>query len=278
MQISGRFFRKKLSRGGQKNEKNIGNGGRGFFGVAFMQKIAGTQTADSNLIASFAFVIIPIVILWLGLGIAQSMSIAGAGAIVGKAQGFMKNVGNWTARAPFRGAWWGTKKLGGVADRKLAGSKHLWWASPTAFKTAWKENKAEKERKAFKPATGTWRDKLNSIRGEQTNFKDTATQNNIATKEKELKDTSEDSGYLTNEFNKAVAAKDNEKGINPGNTTRNPVAISAPKGSANPDSRAMRNAANLEAPPIRNGKVIAIPSGMLCSAIAIAMTMPISGK
>jgi hypothetical protein len=74
------------------------------------------------------------------------------------------------------------------------------------------------------------------------------------------------------------AAKDNAKGIIPGKTTRNPAAIKAPKGSANPESKAMRNEFNLEAPPIRNGKAIAMPSGMLCSAIAVAMTNPISGK
>jgi hypothetical protein len=67
-------------------------------------KIATKNTiGDSNLIASMAYFSIPIIIIWLGLGIAQSMSIAGAGAVVGKAQGFMKGAGKWASGASFVG-------------------------------------------------------------------------------------------------------------------------------------------------------------------------------
>ncbi|MFZ2975172.1 MAG: hypothetical protein WA055_00900 [Candidatus Moraniibacteriota bacterium] len=172
-------------------------------GMGSMQKIAASQTDNPDFIASISFFTIPIVILWMGIGVAQSMSAVGAGAVVGQG----KKVMNW----PVRAGKWGGSTLLKKTDRGLAKSKYMWWASPTAFKTAWKENTAEKERKAFKIATGSWRDKLNKISGEQTNFKDTAIQGNIATKEKELQSTSTDFRYLYNEYKKARSAGDHEK-------------------------------------------------------------------
>ncbi|MFA6159896.1 MAG: hypothetical protein WC678_02280 [Parcubacteria group bacterium] len=71
-------------------------------GMSSMKDIATDQSGDPDTIAALSFFVIPIVILWMGLGIAQSMSIAGAGAVVGKAQGFMKGAGKWTVRAPFK--------------------------------------------------------------------------------------------------------------------------------------------------------------------------------
>jgi len=57
--------------------------------------IAGVQSGGSisQFIAAGSFFAIPIVILWIGIGTAQSMSIAGAGAVMGSAQKFMKGAG-----------------------------------------------------------------------------------------------------------------------------------------------------------------------------------------
>ena len=70
----------------------------GSLGNAEMTKVAQNYSTNSSIIGDFSFYIIPVVILWMGLGIAQSMSIAGASAIVGKAQGFMKGTGKWSLR------------------------------------------------------------------------------------------------------------------------------------------------------------------------------------
>jgi len=77
---------------------------RGSFDVA-----ASTQSsADSSIIASMAFFMIPIVILWVGIGTAQSMSIASASAVVGRGQRFMSGVGSWIAGRPK----WAAKQTG----------------------------------------------------------------------------------------------------------------------------------------------------------------------
>jgi hypothetical protein len=178
-----------------------------------MAQIATSNKAsDPTTIAAMAFFAIPIVILWVGLGTAQSMSIFGAGAVVGRGQKFM----GWAGKTltGYRAAKWGGKTLAKKAERGLAKGKYTWWASPTAFKEAWKERTAEAERKAFKPATGAWRDKLNSVFSlgkDKTRFKDAAIQNNIATRQKELEATSTNSEYLMNEFERAEKSKDTEK-------------------------------------------------------------------
>ena len=77
---------------------------------------AQTQPEIAKTIAAFAFFSIPIVILWVGIGSAQKMSIAGAGAIVGRGEKFMKWVGRGTYKAP----WMGFKATGipgGVQQR-----------------------------------------------------------------------------------------------------------------------------------------------------------------
>ena len=81
-------------------------------GLEPMKKIAAGQSSDPDFIASLSFFVIPIVILWLGLGVAQSMSIAGASMVVGKAQGFMKGAGKWTATAPWKATKMAAKQNG----------------------------------------------------------------------------------------------------------------------------------------------------------------------
>jgi hypothetical protein len=78
----------------------------------------GQSSQDSSIIAAMAFFCIPIVILWMGLGIAQSMSVAGASAVVGRGQKFMKWAGKGALNAPGKAAWWGTKKTGAPGATK----------------------------------------------------------------------------------------------------------------------------------------------------------------
>lgn len=175
----------------------------------------GQTIENSNFVAAAAFYAIPIVILWLGIGVAQSMSIAGAGAVTGQGKKFM----GWAGRnlTGYRAGKWGTKKLigkEGKVEQAMARNKYLRWLSPTAFQKAWEERSADNKRKAFAPATGGWRDTINrvmSLGKEKTRFKEAALENNILTKEKELKDVNQDSDYLSDEFNKATEAKDTEK-------------------------------------------------------------------
>ncbi len=64
-----------------------------------IQRVAGSETINSGLVASIAILSIPIVILWVGLGFAQSLSIAGAGAVTAKGKGAIQ---------------WAGKNLGGI--------------------------------------------------------------------------------------------------------------------------------------------------------------------
>jgi len=92
----------------------------GSTGTATMEKIATANSTIPELIANMSFFAIPIVLLWLGLGVAQSMSIAGASMVVGKAQGFMKGAGKWTAGAP-----WKVAKMSGIPGGAQAGWKNF---------------------------------------------------------------------------------------------------------------------------------------------------------
>jgi len=181
-------------------------------GTEAMQKIATANTAIPELIASISFFSIPIVLLWMGLGVAQSMSIAGAGAIVGKAQGFMKGTGKW---------------LGHKADRGLASTgrsknkfiRPLQYLSPTALKTAWKQREDELDKKAFGPATGNWRDTLNRFwtvnpkkwMNRQSRHGEAAIQSLVAQYEKDAESVSTDFAYIYGEYKMAEKSKDKEK-------------------------------------------------------------------
>jgi len=83
-------------------------------------KLATEHTNDPSFIADLSLFVIPIILLWLGLGVAQSMSIAGASMVVGKAQGFMKGAGKWTAGAP-----WKVAKMSGIPGGAQAGWKNF---------------------------------------------------------------------------------------------------------------------------------------------------------
>lgn len=82
---------------------------------------ASEQSVQPNIVGSIALFAIPIILLWMGMGVAQSMSIAGAATVMGGAQKFAK----WAGKAPFRAAWWGTKKAAS-ATGVPGGLKQKW--------------------------------------------------------------------------------------------------------------------------------------------------------
>ena len=178
-------------------------------GMSSMKDIATDQSGDPDTIAALSFFVIPIVILWMGLGIAQSMSIAGAGAVVGKAQGFMKGAGKW-AMSPATGGYklakFGTKKLGHMIDRDILAKRGL---SVKTFKEAWKARQDELDKRKYGKATGAWRDRINKVMSggkHITRFEEAAVQNHISEKEKEFENVSTEFSYLYDQYNKAKKA------------------------------------------------------------------------
>jgi hypothetical protein len=83
--------------------------------------IAGAEGGDPNLFGSIAYMALPLVLLWVVIGMAQKMGGAGAGAVMGAAQGAMK----WSAKAPGRAAWLGIKKSAD-ASGLTGGVKQAW--------------------------------------------------------------------------------------------------------------------------------------------------------
>ena len=73
------------------------------------------------------------------------------------------------------------------------------------------------------------------------------------------------------------AANAKAPGTKPTKFFKNKAAKTAPTGSATPDNNASLMALNLEHPAAHKGTTVAIPSGMLCKAIAIAIKIPNSG-
>ncbi len=154
-----------------------------------MTRIAGENSATSEIIASYSFFAIPIVILWMGLGIAQSMSIHGAGAVVGQGRKLMN--------LPVKFGKWGGITLAKKAERGVANSKHFWWASPTVFKEGWKQRTKDLEERAFGPSKGRMRDRLNKLfEGTKTDYEQLEKDRLVATRAKEFKEISENSNVL----------------------------------------------------------------------------------
>lgn len=72
------------------------------------------STSDASIITAIGQFIIPIIILWMGMGVAQKFGIEGAGAVVGKAQGWAKSFGLGATV----GAWRSTGIPGGFKKAK----------------------------------------------------------------------------------------------------------------------------------------------------------------
>ncbi|MBU2028422.1 type IV secretion system protein, partial [Patescibacteria group bacterium] len=176
---------------------------------------AASPTDAPTFIGTIVLVSVPIVLLWTVMGVAQSMSIAGAGAVMGAAQGAMKwagknfsgyNAGKWlaTKAAPY-GIKAGLKKF----ERDVLAKRGL---SPRAFIEGWKQRAQEVEDKTLKPVAGKWRDKMNKFfQKEETHYEDAALQGNILKEQKELSDVSQESEYLLRQFNATEKSNDSRK-------------------------------------------------------------------
>lgn len=70
--------------------------------------IASKNSNDPGWLASLCKFIIPIIILWIGMGIAKSMSGEAGAAVIGYANGKLKEMGNWFKGRPM----WAFKKTG----------------------------------------------------------------------------------------------------------------------------------------------------------------------
>ena len=169
-------------------------------------KVASDTSSMPGLMSSYVSLMVPVVILWIGLGMAQSMSIAGAGAITGKAKGFM----GWAGKTltGYRALSWGTKAIvgkEGKVEQMMARNKVLRWVSPTAIQKGWQERSEQKKQEAFGPASGGWRDTFNRVFDKtKTNYKQLKLDQLDATRAKEMKETSQSSSFLLNQAKNLV--------------------------------------------------------------------------
>ena len=153
-------------------------------------KAAIGQNAEfSSLIVGGVTLAIPIILLWIAMISAQKMGAAGASAVVGQAT----KVAKWPAKMMGKGAKWGIKAGAKKFERDILAPHGL---SPRAFIQGWKDRAQDAEDKALKPATGAWRDRLNSVFSggkQKTHYKDMEEEN---LKNKELKEME---SYATND-------------------------------------------------------------------------------
>lgn len=171
--------------------------------------VASAQTGQNpSIIAAMAFFAIPIVILWVGLSVAQTMSVVGASAVVGRGQKFM----GWAGRnlTGYRAAKWGTKVGAKKFERDVLAPHGL---SPRAFIKAWQEQAVATEEEKMRPATGAWRDRLNRsifFGKRKTNYGQLDLDRLSAKEEKEIKEMSEDSGYVNSRLADVVGVDNNK--------------------------------------------------------------------
>ena len=171
-------------------------------------EVSSKNSSDPNLIAAYASFVVPIVILWMGLGIAQSMSIAGAGAITGKAKGFMGWAGKTFSGYRFIKP---VSKAGAKAfDRNFLARYNL---SPRQFLHGWKESTREAEESKLAYGKGVWHDRLNNIFSlgkQKTNKAEQQRQALVSKKSKEVKEVSEESAYLLDRLSDLSGSKNPE--------------------------------------------------------------------
>jgi len=137
-------------------------------------KAGGDSTATGSFVTNLVYGMVPIVVLWMGLLSAQKIGVAGADIAISKAKGFSK----WSSKfLPIPLAWKGTKAFGRFADRKNAEGwgpgrmKQLTkYASPTAWKTAWKQREELQKRRAFSQSSGELQNTLNKTIGTAAAF------------------------------------------------------------------------------------------------------------
>jgi len=173
-------------------------------------KQAGTTAlgSDATFFGYMAFVSIPIVLLWVVMGIAQKMSIAGAGAVMGAAQGAMK----WSGKnlTGYRVAKFAAGAGVGYVGRKLAKGKYTKFVVPRIYKEAWKQRAAIKDREAYEESTGEMHDLFNKVISggtEKTDYAFAGHEGKVAKYAKEISDVSTNSDYVIQQLESAIANK-----------------------------------------------------------------------
>lgn len=187
--------------------------------LATQNNIAST---GSDFFASMGMYSITIIMLWMAIGLANSMSIAGAGAVAGTGEKFLKWAGRKSTVSP-------AKFVGHKVDSKLAGSKHLSFLSPGSWALALKqrgEEQKHKDEQPIKQAAARRQDQLNQVisrfaspiksykagRGvDHTDHEFSEIQKQASTYKKEISDTSTQSDYVMNELKAAIATKNKAK-------------------------------------------------------------------
>ena len=202
--------------------------------LATQNNIAST---GSDFFASMGMYSITIIMLWMAIGLANTMSIAGAGAVAGTGEKFLKWTGRKLTVSP-------TKFVGRKVDSKLAGSKHLSFLSPGSWALALKqrgEEQKHKDEQPIKQAAARRQDRINDVMSRATqagstmlsggivawpgavktaftqkgkdhtdhNFAQTQAQS--AEYRKEISDVSTQSDYVINELKAALATKNTAK-------------------------------------------------------------------
>ena len=108
------------------------------------------MTSNLNLLFYFVFLVI---LLCGAPTLAMSLGIRAAGTVTAFAKGALKGTLVKGTGAALRGGW---RRF----ERQVLAPAGV---SPRAFKEAWKLRREEKEKKAYAPAVGKWRDQLNQI-------------------------------------------------------------------------------------------------------------------
>jgi len=184
--------------------------------IKFMEKISKlgsfdtmasevTTKVEPNFIGGVAFMFVPLVLLWMTMGIAQSMSIAGAGAVMGKAQGFLKGAGKFSGKYLT-----GIKPGLGKLEREVAKTKYGKFLVPRVYKEAWKERAAMKDREAFEGSVGQMHDIFNrslSFGKEKSDSAFASHEGKVSKYSKEIADVSDSSGYVIEELKRAIKNK-----------------------------------------------------------------------
>jgi len=149
-----------------------------------MKDVAGQQSVDPTFLSSVCFFILPIIILWGGIMFAQSMSLAGAGAVIGRGQKFMKWAPSVIAGAT--GVPGGVRKAKDYYGKKgapgffgkipgLRGSEKTEATEDkisgflTKGKKGWKTASIEKEKKDIAETRKKWKDNGGATESDITN-------------------------------------------------------------------------------------------------------------
>jgi len=187
--------------------------------LATQGNIAST---GSDYFASMGMYSITIIMLWMAIGLANTMSIAGAGAVAGTGEKFLKWTGRKLTVSP-------AKFVGHKVDSKLAGSKHLSFLSPGSWALALKqrgEEQKHKDEQPIKQAAARRQDQLNQVISrftspiksfkaghgiDHTDHNFAQTQAQSGEYRKEISDVSTQSDYVINEMKAALATKNTAK-------------------------------------------------------------------